>query len=713
MTQSLPGKAYYKIKLFLPRPLRLAARRKIVKWKRPRYAKSWPIFQQPVVIPENWAGWPDGKKFAFVLTHDVESARGLEACLELAAIDERNGFRSAFNFVARDYIVPKSLRSELETRGFEVGIHGLHHNDNIFRSESAFKEQAGEINRYLKDWGSVGFRAPSMFHDLNLVHYLDIEYDASTFDTDPFEPQPDGVRTIFPFWVAGKDERDGFVELPYTLPQDHLLFVLMQEKSIEIWEKKLDWIVRQGGMALVNIHPDYIAFKKPLRGGQYPPSRYEEFLITVRKRHEGQYWQALPKEVARFWKQHYSKSGGIPRTPLHICMPVYSFYESDNRVMRYAEALAKRGDQVEIMALGQEGSPRHEEIRGVKLHRIQNRNFNEKSNLSYLFKLLSFFGKSLILLTKRQIKAPFDLIHVHSVPDFEAFASMAAKFRGAKVILDIHDIVPEFYASKFKKDKKNLIIKGLVWIERISCRYSDHVIISNHLWRETIVSRSVARDKCSVVLNYPDESMFFPRPRERKDDRFIIIYPGTLAWHQGLDIAIRAFGLIKDRAPKAEFHIYGRGSEKNSLRVLISELALWKRVYLKDTLPIHQIASIMAEADLGVIPKRNDPFGVEAFSTKILEFMAMGVPVIVARTKIDMFYFDETLVKFAVPDDVDDLAACMISLIEDKGRRDWQAQNALKFVTEMSWEKKKPEYFRLVDGLVSSRAPKEKIAIES
>ncbi|MBE0557952.1 MAG: hypothetical protein IH628_12030, partial [Proteobacteria bacterium] len=123
----------------------------------------------------------------------MESARGLDKCCKLAEIEERLGFRSSFSFVPGDYSVPEALRKSLTDRGFEIGIHGLHHDKNPFRSESIFKKQAVEINRYLKEWGCAGFRCPSMYHDLELLHYLDIEYDSSTFDTDPFEPQPDGM----------------------------------------------------------------------------------------------------------------------------------------------------------------------------------------------------------------------------------------------------------------------------------------------------------------------------------------------------------------------------------------------------------------------------------------------------------------------------------------------------------------------------------------
>jgi len=143
------------------------------------------------------------------------------------------------------------------------------------------------------------------------------------------------------------------------------------------------------------------------------------------------------------------------------------------------------------------------------------------------------------------------------------------------------------------------------------------------------------------------------------------------------------------------------------LKQMIRRLGLGKRVLLWDTIPIEKIASLMAEADLGVIPKRNEPFGGQAFSTKILEFMALGVPVIVARTKIDSFYFDDTVVTFTEPDDVDDLAARMISMIQDKELRDGQTQRAQKFVAGLSWEKKRSEYFGLVDKLVSGEESQE------
>ena len=141
-----------------------------------------------------------------------------------------------------------------------------------------------------------------MQHNLEWIRDLDIEYDASTFDTDPFEPQSDGVSTIFPFFVTEGEGRKGYVELPYTLPQDFTQFILMRKKNIDIWEEKLDWISYNGGMALVNTHPDYMNFDGGKMGPEtYPARYYEEFLEYVKTRYEDTYWHPLPREMARFW----------------------------------------------------------------------------------------------------------------------------------------------------------------------------------------------------------------------------------------------------------------------------------------------------------------------------------------------------------------------------------------------------------------------------
>ncbi|MBS3917358.1 MAG: GNAT family N-acetyltransferase [Deltaproteobacteria bacterium] len=242
--------------------------------------------------------------------HDVDTAKGHEKCLELAQVDEKMGFRSSFNFVPERYNVSSEVRRILVEKGFEVGVHGLKHDGKLFSSRKTFLEQAARINHYLKDWKSVGFVSPSMHRNLDWIHDLNVEYDASTFDTDPFEPQPDGIRTIFPFVVNGNLISKGYIELPYTLSQDHTLFVIMGEKGIDLWKQKLDWIVKNGGMALLITHPDYMSFNgKKLASDEYPAEYYKEFLEYIKKIYKDQYWNALPRDVACFWRERQSHKG--------------------------------------------------------------------------------------------------------------------------------------------------------------------------------------------------------------------------------------------------------------------------------------------------------------------------------------------------------------------------------------------------------------------
>lgn len=384
---------------------------------------------------------------------------------------------------------------------------------------------------------------------------------------------------------------------------------------------------------------------------------------------------------------------------MRACVLAYAFYENDYRVLRYAEALASRGDQVDVIALRYPGLGTHEVINGVRIYRIQGRIKNEKNKFSYFYRILKFLLVSGMLLSWLQVKNRYDLVHVHSVPDFLVFAAIVPKLLGAKVILDIHDILPEFYASKFSRRRKSMIFKMLVLIEKMSIGFSDHVIIANHIWKEKLERRSTSPTKCTAILNYPDCSIFFPRNRINNGNDFKMLYPGSISWHQGLDIAVKAFALIKDEAPQACFYIYGGGTSKAELVELVDQLGLHGRVIFHPGKPIIEMARIMAEADLGVVPKRNDPFGGEAFSTKTLEFMASGVPIIVSKTKVDQYYFNESLVKFFEPENIENLAEAMLTMIRDKSLRDRLSKNGRELVRRNSWGEKKEEYLKLVNTL--------------
>jgi peptidoglycan/xylan/chitin deacetylase (PgdA/CDA1 family) len=309
---SLPNSLYYIIKPVLPRRLQLCVRRKVVQFQSKKCTDKWPIDENSAKVPDGWHGWPSGKKFALVLTHDVESSAGQERCPDLMELEEGLGFRSSFNFVPLRYAVSPALRESLAERGFEVGVHGLYHDGKYYLTRNTFAERAKKINGYLKEWNSVGYRAPAMFNKLEWFHDLDIEYDASTFDTDPFEPNAEGVGTVFPYFVRCGRTKKVFVELPYTLVQDFTLFVLMRKDNIDIWKRKLDWLASHGGVALINTHPDYMKFGRGTCGSeQYPAERYSEFLEYVNDRYRDEYWDVLPRDMARFWSAKYLGNGAV------------------------------------------------------------------------------------------------------------------------------------------------------------------------------------------------------------------------------------------------------------------------------------------------------------------------------------------------------------------------------------------------------------------
>jgi uncharacterized protein len=295
------NRIYYMVKPLMPLSLRRAVRRRFAMRKRRKVGHVWPILPGSERIPPDWPGWPDGKKFAFVLTHDVEGQAGVDKCRRLMELEMKWGFRSSFNFIPEgDYRVSKELRDELTGNGFEVGVHDLRHDGSLYRKRSEFATNANRINHYLKEWGAAGFRSGFMFHNLDWLQDLNIKYDASTFDTDPFEPQPDEAGTIFPFWQEGTHSR-GYVELPYTLPQDSTLFLLFGETNPEIWLRKLDWVASHGGMALVVVHPDYLQFPgDPPSQHTFPVDHYERLLERVRNNYGNAQWAALPREVAQF-----------------------------------------------------------------------------------------------------------------------------------------------------------------------------------------------------------------------------------------------------------------------------------------------------------------------------------------------------------------------------------------------------------------------------
>lgn len=231
--------------------------------------------------------WPEGYSYAFVLTHDVETKAGQSNVRKVADLEESLGFHSSFNFVPERYQLDYELIEDLRARGFEIGLHGLKHDGKLFNSYSEFVKQAERINSHLKELNVVGFRSPLTLRNPEWMQMLEIEYDLSFFDTDPYEPMPGGTMSIWPFFLGR------FVELPYTLVQDYTLTDVLGELTPQLWLEKVEFIKKYHGMVLLNTHPDYLS--KPINW-----KIYIDFLQAMIKL--GGYWHALPMEIARWWR---------------------------------------------------------------------------------------------------------------------------------------------------------------------------------------------------------------------------------------------------------------------------------------------------------------------------------------------------------------------------------------------------------------------------
>jgi glycosyltransferase involved in cell wall biosynthesis len=698
---------YYFLKMFIPRPVQIYLRRILIRQKMLRHKETWPIDKSAARPPENWQGWPDGKKFALVLTHDVETAQGLDKCYPLAEIEERLGFRSSFNFVPGDYTVPAALRQHLTDRGFEIGIHGLHHNNNLFRSKSIFQKQAIEINRHLKEWGSVGFRSPSMYHDLELVHHLDIKYDASTFDTDPFEPQPDGMGTIFPFWVPGDGRQNGYVEIPYTLPQDFLLFILMKERNIDIWKKKLDWVAQHGGMSMFITHPNYMNFNNTTSYDEYPVKYYEEFLTYIKDRYKDQYWHALPRDMAKLWQfecRNNSFMSTLKKSKKRACMLYYMKFKGSAILYREAKALQDKGFDVDIICLRESKDEKViQSYDGLNLFFIQSRPTSEQKAALYFLRLLFFCLKSFFVISYLGLQKRYDIVHVTSPPDIIVFSALIPKLLGAGIILDIHDIGPELYMRKLNVSEDKSVIRLLKYFERVSARFADHVITVTDIWKDKLLKRVNHGIKCTVLLNVPDEDMFKPFSARKPlpKDGCNLFYHGSFEEHFGVDILLKAMPIVKKHIPQVKLYLYGGGRLYEAMMNLSKELDLDDCVHFKGVVPFFELPEILKKADIGIVPTKASVFSDEALSMKSLEYMTLGIPIVISKTAAHSYYYNDTMVMFFTPEDENDLAQAIISLYQKSGaERDGLIDSAMKFLDEQNWSHAKETYYKIVESLV-------------
>jgi peptidoglycan/xylan/chitin deacetylase (PgdA/CDA1 family) len=289
---------FYMLKPLVPRGIQISLRR-IRAWRIRRKNPHWPVddrlerlkrlpfkkLTNNTRIPFIWF-WPNRKQCACVVTHDVETKKGFARMDRILEIEMKHGVRSSWNFVPQGYKVGIERINQLHRYGFEVGVHGLKHDGRLFESKKTFDTRMSVIMNYARLWEAIGFRSPALHRTPAWLRAIPFQYDSSIPDTDPFEPQPGGCYSVFPFFLGN------VVELPVTTPQDHTLFDILGCASLRFWLEKIEYIESVGGMILIIVHPDFTATRQRL-------ALYEQLIVYLKEKRS--FWFTLPRDVAQWW----------------------------------------------------------------------------------------------------------------------------------------------------------------------------------------------------------------------------------------------------------------------------------------------------------------------------------------------------------------------------------------------------------------------------
>ncbi len=699
-------KLYYFIKPVFPRSFQLWLRRMRVRFTMKKYKSVWPIDPVAGKQPEGWQGWPDGKKFALVLTHDVDTFQGQKKCIDLMKLEQEAGFFSAFFFVPEKYPIDYEAHKTLRNNGFEIGVHGLKHDGRLYHSKKIFAKRANRINKYIIEWQARGFRSPCMHHNLDWIHDLNIEYDASTYDIDPFEPQGGGVKTIFPYKVNNNITDKSYIELPYTLSQDHFLFIIMQETSINFWIEKLDWIAQHGGMALLLTHPDYMNFNHVKNyPEEYPVSLYMQFLQYIKSRYNGSYWLARPQQISQYCSMQ-NNINSISTTKHNYCMLVYSYYPQDPRVRREAEALAEKGYTVHVICLRGPSEPPFDIIKGVTVYRMPMMK-QRKGKLNYIKDYFTFILYGFFKLTILNFKYTYNTVHIHNMPDVLVFCAAIPRLTGSKIVLDLHDPMPEVYMTKYDIPENHFAIKILQFLEKLCIRFSHLVITPNIAFERLFLSRSCEKDKIHIVMNSPQEDVFNvetqPSSHEilSSNSTFKIMYHGTIVERHGLDTALESLNSIRDIIPSLEFHVYGSGDFVDSFLKLVRQYNLDDIVHYHGITTLENIAAAIKTINLGLIPNKRSPFTEINMPTRIFEYLCLGKPVIAPRTLGVLDYFKEDDIFYFEPGNAANLADVILSVIKNPENTLERIKNGMNIYNKYSWEIEKTHLTKAVSNMFS------------
>lgn len=386
-------------------------------------------------------------------------------------------------------------------------------------------------------------------------------------------------------------------------------------------------------------------------------------------------------------------------------MVAYTDYAGDTRIRREAEALVARGDVVDLVCPRTESLQGKTSPGGVNLHHARAFGYGESGPLRYLARYAAFLFAAGLKVARLSRRHRIDIVQVHTMPDFLVFAALPAKRRGTKVILDVHDLVPELYASKFGLRESHPLIRALVWVERRSIAFADTALAVHGPHRDALVHHGNPAEKLTVIMNSPDLRLL-GRPRDENEvDPSLLVYHGTISRRHGLETAVRAVGLARRKIPGLSLFVAGDGDDVARIQGLIEELGLDGMVNLsRGIVPLEELLPTLRRAAAAVIPLIPDSFTRYMLPVKLLEYAALRIPVIVTRIPAIEAYFDESAVAFVDPEDPTAVARRIVELHHDPALGRSLAANAAEVIARHPWEKERRRYFAVIDRLLGNEA---------
>jgi glycosyltransferase involved in cell wall biosynthesis len=387
------------------------------------------------------------------------------------------------------------------------------------------------------------------------------------------------------------------------------------------------------------------------------------------------------------------------------CILVQNIYDVDPRVRRKAEALVTAGYAVDVLALRPPQGPKSYTLNGVKVRTLA---LGKKRGClaRYLFEYLAFSVWALARTTLQMRRSQYVVVDVNTLPDFLVFAAIGAKLMGAKVILDMHEITPEFYMSKYRISENSTAVRLMKFLERISFRFADHVVTINEPVQDLLSRRGLPRAKSTVVMNAADEARFLSAPASPaagdrpSEPKFVMMYHGTLTNIYGLDIAVDAFAIAHAAMANAELWILGSGPEAGALAARAQQRGIGSKVKLLGQVVASDVPAWLQKCDIGILPLRRDVFLDFAFPNKLPEYIIAGKAVVVSQLKTIRHYFSPDALAYFEPNNPRDLAKQMVCLYRDRALRARLVARARAEYAPTRWDVMKRRYLHLIERIV-------------